>query len=37
MNLLESYKIELALLENFIKEEEERRETEKVAKELADV
>lgn len=37
MNLLESYKIELALLENFIKEEEERGETEKVAKELADV
>lgn len=37
MKLLESYKIELALLENFIKEEEERRETEKVAKELADV
>ena len=37
MNLLESYKIELALLENFIKEEEGRRETEKVAKELADV
>ena len=37
MNLLESYKIELALLENFIKEEEERRETEKVAKELSDV
>lgn len=37
MNLLESYKIELALLENFIKEEEERRATEKVAKELADV
>lgn len=37
MNLLESYKIELALLENFIKEEEERRETEKVAKELTDV
>ena len=37
MNLLESYKIELALLENFIKEEEERRETEKVAKDLADV
>ena len=34
---MESYKIELALLENFIKEEEERRETEKVAKELADV
>ncbi|MGY0393596.1 MULTISPECIES: D-sedoheptulose 7-phosphate isomerase [unclassified Fusobacterium] len=37
MNLLESYKTELSLLENFIKEEEERRETEKVAKELADV
>ena len=37
MNLLESYKIELVLLENFIKEDEERRETEKVAKELADV
>ena len=35
MNLLESYKTELTLLENFIKEEEERRETEKVAKELA--
>ena len=37
MNLLESYKTELTLLENFIKEEEERRETERVAKELADV
>ena len=37
MNLLESYKTELTLLENFIKEEEERRETEKVAKELAEV
>lgn len=37
MNLLESYKTELSLLENFIKEEEERRETEKVAKELADI
>lgn len=37
MNLLESYKTELSLLENFIKEEEERRETEKVAKELAGV
>ncbi len=37
MNLLESYKAEFSLLENFIKEEEERRETEKVAKELADV
>lgn len=36
MNLLESYKTELSLLENFIKEEEERRETEKVAKALAD-
>lgn len=37
MNLLESYKTELTLLENFIKEEEERKETERVAKELADV
>lgn len=37
MNLLESYKTELSLLENFIKEEEERKETEKVARELADV
>ncbi len=37
MNLLESYKTEFALLENFIKEEEERKETEKVARELADV
>lgn len=37
MNLLESYKTELTLLENFIKEEEERKETEKVARELADV
>lgn len=36
MNLLESYKTELTLLEKFIKEEEERRETEKVAKALAD-
>lgn len=36
MNLLGSYKTELILLENFIKEEEERRETEKVAKALAD-
>lgn len=36
MNLLESYKTELTLLENFIKEEEERRETERVAKALAD-
>ncbi len=37
MNLLESYKTELVLLENFVKEEEERRETERVAKELAEV
>lgn len=37
MNLLESYKTEFTLLENFIKEEEERKETEKVARELADV
>jgi D-sedoheptulose 7-phosphate isomerase len=37
MNLLESYKTELTLLENFIKEEEERKETERVAKELADI
>ena len=37
MKLLESYKTELTLLENFIKEEEERKETERVAKELADV
>ena len=37
MNLLESYKTEFALLENFIKKEEERKETEKVARELADV
>lgn len=37
MNLLESYKTEFALLENFIKEEEKRKETEKVARELADV
>ena len=37
MKLLDSYKTELQLLENFIKEEEERNETEKVAKELAKV
>lgn len=37
MNLLESYKIELELLKNFIKEEEERKETEKVSKELAQI
>lgn len=37
MNLLESYKTELALLQEFIKEEEKRGETERVAKELAKV
>lgn len=37
MDLLNSYKIELELLQNFIKEEEERKETEKVAKDLASV
>lgn len=37
MNLLESYKTEFALLENFIKEEEKRGETEKTAKALAEV
>lgn len=37
MNLLDSYKTELQLLENFIKEEEERKETEKTSKELAKV
>lgn len=37
MNLLESYKTELALLQQFIKEEEKRGETERVAKELAKV
>lgn len=35
MRLVESYKTELALLEQFIKEEEERKETEKVAEALA--
>lgn len=35
MRLIESYKTELALLEQFIKEEEERKETEKVAEALA--
>lgn len=37
MNLIDSYKAELVLLENFIKEEEKRKETEKVAKVLAKV
>lgn len=37
MNLIDSYKTELLLLENFIKEEEKRKETEKVAKVLAEV
>lgn len=37
MNLIDSYKTELVLLENFIKEEEKRKETEKVAKVLAEV
>lgn len=37
MNLIDSYKTELVLLENFIKEEEKRKETEKVAKTLAEV
>lgn len=37
MNLIDSYKAEALLLENFIKEEEERKETERVAKELADI
>lgn len=37
MLLLDSYKTTLSLLENFIKEEEERKETEKVALDLASV
>lgn len=37
MNLISSYKTELDLLEKFIKEEEERKETEKVATKLADI
>lgn len=37
MNLLQSYKTEFELLENFIKEEEKRGETEKTAKALAEV
>ncbi|EHI78238.1 hypothetical protein HMPREF9093_01508 [Fusobacterium sp. oral taxon 370 str. F0437] len=36
MNLITSYKTELELLKKFIEEEEERKETEKVAKKLAD-
>ncbi|WP_337742513.1 D-sedoheptulose 7-phosphate isomerase [Fusobacterium gonidiaformans] len=37
MQLLDSYKTELALLTRFIEEEEERKETEKVARALAEV
>ncbi|MEG0068559.1 D-sedoheptulose 7-phosphate isomerase [Cetobacterium sp.] len=37
MSLLDSYKITLSLLEDFIKEENEKKETEKVAKDLASV
>lgn len=37
MNLLDSYKITASLLENFIKEEAEKKETETLAKELANV
>lgn len=37
MKLIESYKTELELLKDFIKIEEERKETEKVAKKLADI
>lgn len=37
MNLLDSYKITSSLLENFIKEEAEKKETEKVAKDLANI
>src|SRR3712207_7726923 len=37
MQLLDSYKTELALLKQFIEEEEKRGETEKVAKALAEV
>lgn len=36
MNLIDSYKTELVLLENFIKEEEKRKETEKTAEALAE-
>lgn len=37
MNLLDSYEITASLLENFIKEEAEKKETEKVAKDLANI
>lgn len=37
MNLIDSYKTELVLLENFIKEEEKRKETEKTAEALAEI
>ena len=37
MNLLDSYKITASLLENFIKEVAEKKETEKVAKDLANI
>lgn len=37
MSLLNSYKTTFSLLEDFIKEEEERKETEKVAKDLASI
>ncbi|MGL4642164.1 MAG: D-sedoheptulose 7-phosphate isomerase [Cetobacterium sp.] len=37
MNLLDSYKITADLLEKFIKEEAEKKETEKVAKDLASI
>lgn len=37
MNLLDSYKITASLLETFIKEEAEKKETKKVAKELANI
>ena len=37
MKLIEAYKITASLLENFIKEEAEKKETEKVAKDLANI
>lgn len=37
MNLISSYKTEFELLKKFIEEEEEKKETEKVAKKLADI
>lgn len=37
MNLINSYKTEFELLKKFIEEEEERKETEKVAKKLAEI